>query len=101
MSLGTLSAAIWLTAQTDIALALADDEVTPDKIEERLSGHRYFIHNESGRILRLPDPQGRKAAPQMGCKGLRSWFLRPLRKCTAFMSRKHSASSDASLADAV
>ncbi|KAI9065629.1 hypothetical protein FKP32DRAFT_1610546 [Trametes sanguinea] len=100
--LGTLSAAIWLTAQTDIALALADDEVTRDKIEERLSGHRYFIHHESGRILRLPDPQGGLGAtPQTGRRRFSSWLLSLRRKSADLISRKNSSSSDATLADAV
>ncbi|CDO78006.1 hypothetical protein BN946_scf184664.g3 [Trametes cinnabarina] len=101
--LGTLSAAIWLTAQTDLALALADDEATPDKIEERLSGHRYFIHKQSGRILRLPDPESGRDTPLSASKGLSAWLLPLRRKSAGLVSQKNSNSSasDVEIANAV
>ncbi|KAI0336790.1 hypothetical protein GY45DRAFT_1237863 [Cubamyces sp. BRFM 1775] len=53
--LGTLSAAIWLTARTDVATALSDEDVTPDRISAMLAGYRYFILPESGRIVSVVD----------------------------------------------
>ncbi|KAI0674469.1 hypothetical protein C8Q78DRAFT_989394 [Trametes maxima] len=52
--LGTLGAAIWLTAQTDVALSLGDDAVDAQHFAERLAGHRYFLDRASGRIMSVP-----------------------------------------------
>ncbi|KAI8986742.1 hypothetical protein BD414DRAFT_536654 [Trametes punicea] len=86
--LGTLSAAIWLTAQTDIALALADDDVTPERIAERLSGHRFFIHKESGRILRLSDGHKGRTSPVPKARRMKEWLLAPWGKEGGWLSRK-------------
>ncbi|KAH9852461.1 hypothetical protein C2E23DRAFT_181525 [Lenzites betulinus] len=58
--LGTLGAAIWLTAQTDVALALADRSVGPDKLAHALAGHRYRIHKRTGRIFGVVDKEAQR-----------------------------------------
>ncbi|KAI0827103.1 hypothetical protein BC628DRAFT_1338523 [Trametes gibbosa] len=59
--LGTLGAAIWLTAQTDVVYALAEKSVGPDKIAETLKGYRYRIHKPTGRIFREVDRNDARA----------------------------------------
>lgn len=57
---GTLSAAIWLTSQTDLGRALAEDSVGPEKIASVLSGLRFYIDKRVWRIFSVPDDRPRK-----------------------------------------
>lgn len=84
--LGTLGAATWLTAQTDVAFALAKDDVGPQALVDELAGHRYYIDRSTGRVRRKLDEQ-KAGAPKAAWGSLSGWgktTLRYLKKQVVF-----------------
>ncbi|KAI0646463.1 hypothetical protein C8Q79DRAFT_671695 [Trametes meyenii] len=91
--LGTLGAAIWLTAQTDIALSLGDDAVDARHFAERLSGHRYFLDRESGRIMSVPSVEKGKERRVSLPARVREELGMVWQKATAIVSGREGAAS--------
>ncbi|KAL1941723.1 hypothetical protein VTO73DRAFT_6723 [Trametes versicolor] len=82
---GTLSAAIWLAAQTDLMRSLAEDSVGPEKIGSVLSGLRFYIDKRAWRIFSVPDDRPRKDHWMGRC------VARLRRMTAALFSRKAAA----------